>query len=343
MLTCHSARSGDSPRRSSRSHRGTWRKRPVTFGYDAGMNGHLLGEYNASGALIQETIWLGDTPVATLRPGSPIDIFYVHTDHLNTPRKVTRPSDNQSRWTWESDPFGAGLPNENPQSLGTFQYNLRFPGQIYDAHTGLNYNYFRDYDSVTGRYVQSDPIGLAGGLNTYSYVDGNPLASVDPFGLQKLPRVAPLTQAIRNEIATARVPNLVRQIQLYNPSYRGPSVIGPINFGYTPQDVRNLELELQLYRSAGCPAPGATLRWPTSPVEMDNLLGFPGTRIPDRLSTPGRNKVTWAPNQDTSITFEQHPYHPNAPEWHRGPHWHLDTPGAPHVRYLPGEPMPGGK
>jgi RHS repeat-associated protein len=145
--------------------------------------GHLLGEYNATGALVQETIWLGDTPVATLRPGTPVGIFYVHTDHLNTPRKVTRPSDNQPRWTWESDPFGTALANESPASLGTFKYNLRFPGQLYDAHTGLNYNYFRDYDPVVGRYAQSDPIGLLGGINTYSYALNNPIGFYDPYGL----------------------------------------------------------------------------------------------------------------------------------------------------------------
>jgi RHS repeat-associated protein len=131
----------------------------VLYVYDDA--GHLLGEYNSTGGLVQETIWLGDTPVATLRPGTPVGIFYVHTDHLNTPRKVTRPSDNKARWSWESDPFGTATPNENPQSLGAFKYNLRFPGQIYDSHTGLNYNYFRDYDTVTGRYIQSDPIGPA--------------------------------------------------------------------------------------------------------------------------------------------------------------------------------------
>jgi RHS repeat-associated protein len=63
---------------------------------------------------------------------------------------------------------------------------LRFPGQLYDSHTGLNYNYFRDYDAVTGRYIQSDPIGLEGGLNSYLYASGNPLRWMDPFGLDTL-------------------------------------------------------------------------------------------------------------------------------------------------------------
>ena len=61
---------------------------------------------------------------------------------------------------------------------------LRFPGQIADAHSGLFYNYFRDYDPETGQYVESDPIGLDGGLNTYGYVEGNPVTYVDFFGLR---------------------------------------------------------------------------------------------------------------------------------------------------------------
>ncbi|MEQ1581470.1 MAG: RHS repeat-associated core domain-containing protein [Steroidobacteraceae bacterium] len=156
------------------------------FVYDEA--GHLLGEYTSAGALIQETVWLDDIPVATLRPnGASVDIYYIHTDHLNSPRKVTRPSDNALRWRWDPDAFGNGAANENPQSIGTFVYNLRFPGQYYDTETGLNYNYFRDYDSQTGRYVQSDPIGLAGGINTYAYVGGNPISTIDPMGSQAIP------------------------------------------------------------------------------------------------------------------------------------------------------------
>jgi RHS repeat-associated protein len=145
--------------------------------------GHLIGEYTGAGTLIQETVWLGDIPVATLRPnGTGISIYYVHADQLGAPRLVTRPADNAIMWRWDTDPFGTSAPNSNPQAQGTFVYNLRFPGQYYQAETGLNYNYFRDYDPGSGRYVESDPTGLGGGVNTYAYANGNALSNTDPRG-----------------------------------------------------------------------------------------------------------------------------------------------------------------
>ncbi len=133
-------------------------------------SGHLIGEYDSSGSLIKETVWLGDIPVAILQPNGSggVNIFYVHTDHLNSPRKISRPSDNQVTWRWDADPFGTAAADQNPSSLGTFPYNLRFPGQYYQAETGLNQNWNRDYDPLTGKYVESDPIGLNGGVNSYS-------------------------------------------------------------------------------------------------------------------------------------------------------------------------------
>ncbi len=83
-------------------------------------------------------------------------------------------------WQASYTPFGlATVTNE------TVVNNIRFPGQYYDAESGLHYNYFRDYDPEIGRYIQSDPIGLRGGMNTYAYVGGNPTNYIDPYGLNR--------------------------------------------------------------------------------------------------------------------------------------------------------------
>ena len=111
-------------------------------------------------------------------------IYYIHTDHLNTPRAIYSQS-QQLVWRWDqADPFGGNPPNENPSGLGNYTCNLRLPGQYFDKETNLHYNYFRDYDSSIGRYIQSDPVGVIAGLNTYLYVGAHPLTAVDPMGLQ---------------------------------------------------------------------------------------------------------------------------------------------------------------
>ena len=162
----------------------------VVFVY--GQQGELLGEYRAAdGAVLREYVWLGQIPVAVvapnaLLPGATTDIFHIHADHLDTPRVVLDTAGRQ-RWTWLSgEPFGATAPNTNPEGLGAFAFNLRFPGQYVDQDSGLVYNHFRDFDPTLGRYTQSDPIGLAGGINTYSYVGGNPISRVDPTGLDAM-------------------------------------------------------------------------------------------------------------------------------------------------------------
>ena len=75
-------------------------------------------------------------------------------------------------------PFGVSL-----ATMGALTQNLMFPGQYRDTETGYDDNWHRTYDPALGRYLQADPIGLAGGLNRYAYVGGNPVSNVDPTGL----------------------------------------------------------------------------------------------------------------------------------------------------------------
>lgn len=157
----------------------------VTTVYDEA--GQWLGDYDGTGAPNQQVIWLDSLPVGVLASVSGIPrLHYIQPDHLGTPRAVIDPARNVAVWTWSlaGEAFGREAPDADPDGDGVvFSFDMRFPGQRYDRDSGLYYNYFRDYDPDTGRYVQSDPIGLEGGLSTYAYVRGNPISLVDPFGL----------------------------------------------------------------------------------------------------------------------------------------------------------------
>ncbi|MGM9482954.1 RHS repeat-associated core domain-containing protein [Roseateles sp. NT4] len=171
--------------------RGQWAGSPsnprtyTLFAYDG--SNHLIGEYTSTGAPISEYVWLGDIPVAVIKsdataPGGFL-IYAIHTDHLDTPRVIVDAQGNV-RWRWMGEAFGATPAEEQPTAgLAALQQNLRFPGQQYEPLGGRHYNHFRDYDPTVGRYVQSDPIGLGGGINTYAYVRGNPLSRSDSLGL----------------------------------------------------------------------------------------------------------------------------------------------------------------
>jgi RHS repeat-associated protein len=84
-------------------------------------------------------------------------------------------------WNWpiKGNPFG----DKQPAALSGYAYNLRFAGQYYDAEAGLYYNVHRYYAPGSGRYTQSDPLGLLAGMSTYLYVGGSPLDYLDSFGL----------------------------------------------------------------------------------------------------------------------------------------------------------------
>lgn len=138
----------------------------------------------------------GPMPIAAVINGA---TYAVHSDHLNTPRKLTDAS-GQAAWQWGYSAFGedkptlaknrfANLettPNPGTTNVSEVKFNLRYPGQYFDEESGLFYNYFRSYDARTGRYSQPDPIGLDGGWNRFGYVGGNPLSFSDPLGLWEL-------------------------------------------------------------------------------------------------------------------------------------------------------------
>lgn len=107
------------------------------------------------------------------------ELYYVHNDHLGSPQAMT---DEAGGVVWRAmyDPFGRAT-----VSVNTVELNVRFPGQYYDRETGLHYNLNRYYDPETGRYIKSDPIGVMASLNTYVYVDNQPINWFDLYGLIK--------------------------------------------------------------------------------------------------------------------------------------------------------------
>lgn len=148
-------------------------------------NDRIIGEYtqgnqNGTAAQATETVYFGNTPVAVIQNGN---VYRIYADQIDTPRVVTD-TNGKTVWAWDSKPFGETVPNEDPDKDGlALHYSQRFPGQTFDMETGLHYNFHRDYNPQTGRYVQSDPTGLSGGLNTFGYVEGDPLLKRDPQGL----------------------------------------------------------------------------------------------------------------------------------------------------------------
>jgi RHS repeat-associated protein len=151
---------------------------------------NALGERVAKQAGAQATHYHYDRdgilPLALIADagGTPA-LRFVHADHLGTPQKMTDAA-GQVVWDARFRPFG-----EAHALTGPAANDNRFPGQRLEAETGFHYNYFRDYDPTLGRYIQSDPIGLAAGLNTYGYAVNNPLGHIDPLGLQSFPPPPP--------------------------------------------------------------------------------------------------------------------------------------------------------
>jgi RHS repeat-associated protein len=143
------------------------------YQYDLG--GHLIEETDGQGNTQADYIYLGDQPIASVSPSSG-QVYFLHSDHLGTPQVATD-SNQAVQWQASYQPFGA-----TTTGIGLIVQDLRLPGQEYDSVTGWNHNGFRDYIPGLGRYSQSDPVGLAGGLNSFVYARNSPLVFRDPTG-----------------------------------------------------------------------------------------------------------------------------------------------------------------
>lgn len=182
---------------------------------------NLLGTYSFSDAKSAQ-VWITDdsttfrfiaadairlVPVVLPKTNTPPQtttkaVYFIHNDYLGTPRVLTD-GNKKITWRWNADPYGSTAANGDVDGDGqVVTFNFRFPGHYYDAETQFHYNYFRYYEPSTGRYLTSDPIGLNGGINTYSYVSGNPVNSTDFYGLAE---------------STITPPPLARYIEATNP------------------------------------------------------------------------------------------------------------------------------
>ena len=150
----------------------------------------LIGEYDAAGNAVRTYGYAPGSSWTTdplyLKVGS--QTYWYQNDHLGTPQKII---DTSGRVVWAAtyDAFG-----QAQISLSEIENNLRFPGQYWDAETGLHYNWNRYYDPTTGRYLSTDPVHE--GLNLYGYVFGNPNSFIDPQGLCAVRIVGGLTEII---------------------------------------------------------------------------------------------------------------------------------------------------
>jgi RHS repeat-associated protein len=141
-----------------------------------GPDGMLLADHNVQGGVVRNYVYLNGQPIALVDAAGTVG--YILNDHVGQPQKMLNSAGAVS-WHRVAGIYGDTV----SQPVGTTASNpLRFPGQQHDSVTGLHYNYFRDYDPATGRYLEADPIGLDGGINLYEYAASNPVNFTDPLG-----------------------------------------------------------------------------------------------------------------------------------------------------------------
>ena len=266
---------------------------PSIYSYMQG--GTLIAEDD--GGATTDYVYADGTPIAILQPGAPTvanQVNYIVADRLGTPQVVSN-SSGSPVWNTTYQPFGTtGVIN------ASLNQGLRFPGQYFDAETGFTYNLNRDYMTNAGRYLETDPTGLIGGLNTYAYVLDSPLTGVDPTGLcesepEKCENLAAQIENVRNELAK-------RESDLIQDKLNLP-LTGPMSIAGHQQQFRDKQTQLRNllddYNSNGCgpgyPIPSdawvyATMPTP-SPGENSNSQFQPPDYLP--VQPTNRNPLWW--------------------------------------------------
>lgn len=267
---------------------------------------HIIAETDTAGATRREYIWLGDLPVAVfdqVNTATPI-IYFVHADHLGRPARMT---DQAGALVWDVvySPFGGVY-----AVSGGPQQDMRFPGQWFQLESGLAYNWHRHYDATLGRYIQPDPIGLAGGVSLYGYAGQNPLAYVDRDG-----RFAQLLIPFMPEIA-ATIAGTATWAAIQNWQNSRPS-----------------DSDHWIFEN----------RKPPTDAEDPNGPKAPGKPGPDEgFCPPKKGKPVWgnAPNGRGSgwVDADGNVWVPTGPgaDAHGGPHWDVQKPDGGYDNIYPG-------
>jgi len=167
---------------------------PILYSY--AQDGTLISENNSG--VITDYIYADSRPIAVLQPDATpaaSQINYLLADRQGTPQKAVN-SAGTVVWSASYAPFGG-----TNAAAGPVVQNLRMPGQTADAETGFYHNGFRDYIPGLGRYLETDPIGISGGLNTYLYAYAAPMNGIDTFGLCDQTQ----SQPAQNPAATAHI------------------------------------------------------------------------------------------------------------------------------------------